>query len=823
MSLTHRNHQIGTSNNSINNILISQSKFSFVKSCKDKESKPKSAIVNSKPHSSHRKVVSDNRNICFKGEDCIYYNENRALYGKVEHLNKEILNLKLTNQTLLKNYELSISKYKSLFSEMQKLKYFLKLSSKSAEFNIESSCLNENLKLKTKNMSKLKEKIKEKMVVFEKKAEIEAKENEKKDFVHENDDLNKTFISNLSIKSIEKKGNLHRKHSSIILYSPILNRKQENEKLNSTFQKKAHLKTALSSVNLTSYLLNTNQKTNQRTSSLILKKNQKKEEIPTKNKVNLINKSNSLLFTKESKESIDNNQNFINILNFKRYSSLLKSPNKRLSDNRLSFIKSSIFNKISFSPLRKQKKVKVKTNLFNEKLEKSENFYYKIKEIYERQSIKKYRSSKNDSLLALSEESIIKLISNPVLKELFLLCQTEDMFIEKIISAAAEEDENRIMSYCDLISKLIIDYKALMLLISRIKKFLRLSVNIYSSLGLDDSLKNVIINAKEILQCEEGGVYIYDVNNDMLVTHKFKDNQKMTFLIDKSFGLPGYCYLKNEKLNLNDPYNDERFSNIKHFQLGEKEKYNIHSILLCPIRRNDNSVVGVLELINKVKSGSFNRDDEELIEVFAFQLGFFLEHSISYDDKLIFISRLRHLNEFRDNMYVLFESITNEKGVYTIYDIRNLVSSLFISLYGIYNFQIIFIVNESFFVIFKNQMKVLNTSKSLIGIVGNCYKSKEKRLYDSIYDCVEYNNIVDLESYQPILTFPIFQLSDDEKQNEKVISIIQTGFPFKRVSNMTDLSENDEYIINEICSILSRFFTENRIFIEDMIIEMHGK
>lgn len=541
-----------------------------------------------------------------------------------------------------------------------------------------------------------------------------------------------------------------------------------------------------------------------------------------------------------------------NILNLKSTNNICKYSKKNDAENNIipSLLNKSTSNNLNYidnnnNLILYSKRKKPKFITIARDLNKSENYYYKIKEIYNNNFInnklyKKYKFTKNDSILSLSESSIIGLINNPLMTYMFEICKSDHTFIENITNA----NEQTLINYCDMIAKLISDYRTCMSLIIRIKKFLRLSVNINSSLILEDAIKHILLNATTVLDCERGNIYLYDSVSDKLVIHKGEgylfykktyeaDNKKnvndkmckykeessynkpfikmlkdSNYKVSKTKGLIGYCYINNIRLNINDPYKDDRFNEDHNF----KNKEYIRNLLYCPLRRTDNSVIGVVEVINKKgKEGSFNKDDEELIEIISFQLSSYIQQNLSYDDKLAFVSRIKQVNEFRLNL-IHTKVFNNTNNNCYISHLLNCISTLFIGLYSSYNCQL-FLCNYSFkntydlYLIKENNVLKVNDR---LGIIEHVISTKNLCLFDSIYLSEYYNSLIDLEAYQPILTFPVYDTDLNKEpatSDSKLLAVVQTVFPYKKLSNTTDLANNDEYIIAEVSSIISNYIS----------------
>jgi hypothetical protein len=198
----------------------------------------------------------------------------------------------------------------------------------------------------------------------------------------------------------------------------------------------------------------------------------------------------------------------------------------------------------------------------------------------------------------------------------------------------------------------------------------------------------------------------------------------------------------------------------------------------------DGQIFGVLEAINK-KDGTFDLDDEELMEYFANQVSSILNNSINYDENTCFISRLKMLCEF---------SIGLHNKNLSIEDLTLMIEQLFMKFWSL-NIAVFYFAEQGDKLIRKTKYdcKEINTQ---YGLIGFCFRKKEFIGINKADDSSFYNSIVDIETGFSIITFPIMN------GKEKVLGILQTAYPHKLNPNKK-LIENDMCLINMFCDIVS--------------------
>jgi len=77
-------------------------------------------------------------------------------------------------------------------------------------------------------------------------------------------------------------------------------------------------------------------------------------------------------------------------------------------------------------------------------------------------------------------------------------------------------------------------------------------------------------------------------------------------------GIAGWVAKTGEAIISDDPYNDKRFFK----KIDEKSKFKTESIIAVPLKSKGN-ILGVIELINELKDGSFSKDDLTIVQALA--------------------------------------------------------------------------------------------------------------------------------------------------------------------------------------------------------------
>lgn len=167
-----------------------------------------------------------------------------------------------------------------------------------------------------------------------------------------------------------------------------------------------------------------------------------------------------------------------------------------------------------------------------------------------------------------------------------------------------------------------------------------------SSLDLEDTLKRVMDEAKELMNADRSTLWLVDCDRHELWTKITQDNgytKELRVPIGKGFA--GIVAASGKTLNIPfDLYNHPDSDTAK--QIDQQNGYRTCSLLCMPVFNADRELIGVTQLVNKKKTGdfppynpiywpqapecfqaSFDRNDEEFMEAFNIQAGVALQNA----------------------------------------------------------------------------------------------------------------------------------------------------------------------------------------------------
>ena len=174
--------------------------------------------------------------------------------------------------------------------------------------------------------------------------------------------------------------------------------------------------------------------------------------------------------------------------------------------------------------------------------------------------------------------------------------------------------------------------KAELLPPERMSRILEMTKKLAAPFDLWTMLNEVLQAGRDVLEAESGSIWLYEEEKDQLRMHLPALEQTVT--VKTGEGLVGECLEINEIINVRDCYADPRFNPAVDKLTG----FTTRCILSIPLVGFDNSLVGVLQMLNK-RGGTFNDIDEHLAVALAAQCAVAL-HRVQIMESLLAKQRL---------------------------------------------------------------------------------------------------------------------------------------------------------------------------------------
>ena len=123
----------------------------------------------------------------------------------------------------------------------------------------------------------------------------------------------------------------------------------------------------------------------------------------------------------------------------------------------------------------------------------------------------------------------------------------------------------------------------------------------------------IMTEAERILESDMCNLFLIDEETNEFKCFYVHDGETGEVRLPLGSGLAGYVAKASETINLEDAYQSPLFDP----QLDNMLEYKTETVLSIPMKRRDNKVIGVLQVVNKKGKGQFTSHDEWLFKSFA--------------------------------------------------------------------------------------------------------------------------------------------------------------------------------------------------------------
>ena len=356
-------------------------------------------------------------------------------------------------------------------------------------------------------------------------------------------------------------------------------------------------------------------------------------------KLNLIKSTNinsrntTIKNSYKSNSLINQNDLKINSVSKKR-SIILKSNNSFNSSNKSDSNEEEKYNSSRPNQYKNKRAITTKkffefskNRLFDLEYNPS-NYYDMINNYTKKQKLKINAKETNSSYLSLDIDLMNLLHNNLSLNKLEILTKNDEKFIKECKTSS----NDTLFKYCDLINSLLVDYKDIIKLSTRMKDIIKGSILLIESIISNDSSKKFIEITCDILKCDRASLFLFDKISDKLILYTGEGMKKAQIKVDKNKGIVGACFKECRPIRIEDAYLEERFNK----DIDKKTNYRTKSILCHPLIDKEGECFGVIEAINKLNS-IFSEDDQELLKLLSQEASSIFK-SIAYNDNNKFLA-----------------------------------------------------------------------------------------------------------------------------------------------------------------------------------------
>jgi len=150
--------------------------------------------------------------------------------------------------------------------------------------------------------------------------------------------------------------------------------------------------------------------------------------------------------------------------------------------------------------------------------------------------------------------------------------------------------------------------------INDLQAVLQVSRELAAASELLPLLSKVEQAAREVLECERATVFLFDRQRHELHSSIATGVDEIRFSADH--GIAGEVVRTGKVINVPDAYADPRFNK----DIDKRTGFRTRNMVTFPLLGFDQSVVGVLQVLNKL-DGQFDPWDDELVRTFGAQVG----------------------------------------------------------------------------------------------------------------------------------------------------------------------------------------------------------
>lgn len=189
-----------------------------------------------------------------------------------------------------------------------------------------------------------------------------------------------------------------------------------------------------------------------------------------------------------------------------------------------------------------------------------------------------------------------------------------------------------------------------------LERILEVTRELARPLDLQTMLARVIDEGRTVLRADRGTVFLYDSETDELFSTVATGTD--TFRIPADRGIVGECARTRRVINVPDCYADPRFNR----DIDRKTGYKTRCLLTVPLVGYDDSLVGVLQVLNK-SDGVFTGEDEHIATALGAQCAVALQRARMLEDLVTKEKMERELAVARDiQMRVLPKEVPDFPG-----------------------------------------------------------------------------------------------------------------------------------------------------------------
>ena len=160
------------------------------------------------------------------------------------------------------------------------------------------------------------------------------------------------------------------------------------------------------------------------------------------------------------------------------------------------------------------------------------------------------------------------------------------------------------------------DHDPLLRRIDKLGSVLEVAKAMAAERDLDALLHLIVRETARVAGADRCTLFLIDRERDALyskIAQGVREDEAIR--VPLGVGIAGYVARTGETVNLADAYRDPRFNPA----VDQATGYRTLTLLCVPLRQPDGTIIGVLQVLNKLDGGAFDPEDEELLLALAGQ------------------------------------------------------------------------------------------------------------------------------------------------------------------------------------------------------------
>ena len=162
----------------------------------------------------------------------------------------------------------------------------------------------------------------------------------------------------------------------------------------------------------------------------------------------------------------------------------------------------------------------------------------------------------------------------------------------------------------------------------RAELLLSVSNRLAAHQNLDEQLETLVEMVTSVLGAERGSLFLNDPLSGELYSRVAQGDIHREIRLLNHVGVAGHTYTTGEGMVIHDAYANEHFNR----SVDEQTGFTTKNILCAPVRTVNGEVIGVAQVLNKMK-GRFTKDDLALLEAMTTQAAVALQGAL-YVEKM---------------------------------------------------------------------------------------------------------------------------------------------------------------------------------------------